>query len=145
MSNNNSYQPHDAFVKNQLTDLRVAQDVLKCHLPQAVAELFDWPTLQVTSGNFVPKHLRQRYSDIMYKCQMNNQSAYIYALIEHKSSPDPWAPFQLLVNKIYALDEHKRSYPKKHLPIIVPLLLYHGKDSPIHIILMCMNALLIQN
>lgn len=130
MNQDNSYQHHDAFTKHQLTDLRVAQDLLKYHLPKDIAEQFNWQTLQVTSGNFVPKHLRQRYSDIMYKCQMNNQTAYIYALIEHKSSPDAWAPFQLLMNKLYALDEHKRSYPNKFLPVIVPLLLYHGKESP---------------
>lgn len=53
----------------------------------------------------------------------------MYALIEHQSTPDKLMAFRLLR---YALAAMQRHLDAGHdtLPLVVPILFYHGKVSP---------------
>jgi predicted transposase/invertase (TIGR01784 family) len=54
---------------------------------------------------------------------------YVYCLIEHQSSPDDMMAFRLLRYSIAAMHRHLKQGHKR-LPMIVPILFYHGKQSP---------------
>ena len=130
MSDNNRFQLHDAFAKNQLKDIRVARDVLKHNLPAEVTQTIDWASLKLTDGHFVPKELSQFYSDVLYQCQMSGEVGYLYLLVEHKSSASRLTPFQLWRNVMLALDPYFKDNQDERLPNIIPVCLYHGQKSP---------------
>jgi len=54
---------------------------------------------------------------------------YVYALIEHQSSPDKHMGFRLTRYAIAAMQQHLDA-GNDTLPLVVPLLFYHGKTSP---------------
>ena len=130
MSDNNRYQIHDAFAKNQLKDIRVARDVLKHNLPDQVSQTIDWSSLSLTDGHYVPKELNQFYSDVLYQCKMSGQTGYLYLLVEHKSTASRLTPFQLWRNVILTLDPYFKKSQDEPLPTVIPICLYHGQESP---------------
>jgi predicted transposase/invertase (TIGR01784 family) len=74
--------------------------------------------------------LVEHFSDILYKIKIGGKNSFLYLLFEHKSYIDNWVSFQLLRNmvKIWegCLKQNKRI---KKLPIIVPMVIYHGKSE----------------
>ncbi len=54
---------------------------------------------------------------------------YVYSLIEHQSRPDKHMAFRLTRYAIAAMQQHLDA-GHEHLPLVVPLLFYHGKKSP---------------
>ena len=130
MSQDNSFQYHDAFAKNQLKDIRIARDVLKHNLPTEVTQTIDWSSLSLTDGHYVPKELKQFYSDVLYQCQMSGQTGYLYLLVEHKSTASRLTPFQLWRNVILTLDPYFKKSQDEPLPTVIPICLYHGQESP---------------
>lgn len=53
----------------------------------------------------------------------------MYALIEHQSSPDKHMGFRLTRYAIAAMQQYLDA-GNETLPLVVPLLFYHGKTSP---------------
>ena len=54
---------------------------------------------------------------------------YVYCLIEHQSSPDEMMAFRLLRYSVAAMHRHLKQGHKR-LPLVIPILFYHGKQSP---------------
>ncbi|MFA0001484.1 Rpn family recombination-promoting nuclease/putative transposase, partial [Vibrio lentus] len=54
---------------------------------------------------------------------------YIYALIEHQSRPDKHMAFRMMRYAIAAMQQHIDA-GHEHLPVVIPLLFYHGQISP---------------
>ena len=133
-----SQTPHDAVFRQMLMHQAVAKDFLQLylpapfldiHLPPALRQLCDLSTLHLESGSFVEDNLRASYSDILYSLRTRHGPGYVYALIEHQSTPDKLMAFRLLR---YALAAMQRHLDAGHdtLPLVVPILFYHGKVSP---------------
>jgi hypothetical protein len=55
--------------------------------------------------------------------------ARLYLLLEHKSYPDPWVALQLLGYLVRLLEREKQQRPKPPLPLVIPLVLYHGERA----------------
>ncbi len=53
----------------------------------------------------------------------------MYALIEHQSTPDKLMAFRLLRYGLAAMQRHLDA-GHDTLPLVVPILFYHGKVSP---------------
>lgn len=121
--------PHDAVFKTYLTHKATAQDFLQIHLPPMLLQGCNLATLKLESGSFVEENLRAFYSDILYSMQTASGKGYIYALIEHQSSPDQHMTFRLMRYAIAAMQRH---LDKGHsqLPVVIPVLFYHGIKSP---------------
>jgi predicted transposase/invertase (TIGR01784 family) len=98
-------------------------------LPPALQAKCDFSTLAITSGSFVEADMRNQFSDILYSMQTPSGTGYVYCLIEHQSSPDDMMAFRLLRYSIAAMHRHLKQGHKR-LPLIVPILFYHGKQSP---------------
>ncbi len=122
--------PHDSLFKRFLRDNETARDFLDIHLPPALRQLCDLSTLHLESGSFVEDNLRASYSDILYSLQTSKGEGYIYVVIEHQSTPDSHMAFRLLRYALAAMQQHlDRGH--KALPLVIPMLFYHGSISPI--------------
>lgn len=90
-------QPHDKLFKALTDDPRVAGTLLRERLPAAIAaQLSDDPPEPV-EGSFIDEELRGSQSDRLFKVRTRaGGEAFLYALVEHKSAPDPGLPLQLL-------------------------------------------------
>ena len=120
---------HDGFFRVAMTNLKVAKDLLKAHLPKKLDKQIDWDTLQITNKSYVDENLKQTFSDMVYRCQINGRESYIYALIEHQTEPYFLLPFKVLEYNVMICREHIRQ-GHKELPLIANLVIYSGKKSP---------------
>lgn len=121
--------PHDSLFKRFLRDSETARDFLDIHLPPALRQLCDLSTLHLESGSFVEDNLRASYSDIIYSLHTSKGEGYIYVVIEHQSTPDSHMAFRLLRYALAAMQQHlDRGH--KALPLVIPMLFYHGSISP---------------
>ncbi|CQR08293.1 transposase [Yersinia mollaretii] len=121
--------PHDAIFKQILTHQQTARDFLEIHLPPKFLKICDLNTLQLESSSFIENDLRAYYSDVLYSLKTQKQDGYIYALIEHQSSPDNNMAFRLMRYAIAAMKRHLDNGNDK-LPLVIPILFYHGQVTP---------------
>lgn len=124
------HQVHDKFFKSSLKEKKIAIDFLKAYLSPKAYEKIDINSLQLTEKSFVIPELKEIHSDIIYKCLIDEKAAYLFFLIEHESTAkDPLMAFRFLQYMVSLSSNHLRQGHKK-LPIILPLCLYHGEETP---------------
>jgi predicted transposase/invertase (TIGR01784 family) len=121
--------PHDKLFRQTWSDLETAKSFLHHYLPKEVLALTELDTLEICKDSFVEKDLKDFYFDLLYKVQLAGAESYIYILFEHKSYRDKLTPLQLLeyMLKIWRLYQKQNS--TERLPIIIPLMLYHGRSG----------------
>lgn len=121
--------PHDAVFKTFLSRVETTRDFITLHLPSALIKLCKMETLKLESGSFIEDDLRPYYSDIIYSLQTTTGRGYVHVLIEHQSTPDKHMAFRLLRYAVAAMQRHLDAGHKK-LPLVIPILFYHGKRTP---------------
>ncbi len=120
---------HDALFRKFLGNIEVARDFLAIHLPPHLRERCDFTTLAMESGSFIEDDLRTQCSDILYSVQTSAGKGYIYTLVEHQSRPEKLMAFRLLKYAVAAMQRHLEQ-GNDTLPVVIPLLFYHGRTSP---------------
>ncbi|APP09076.1 Rpn family recombination-promoting nuclease/putative transposase [Vibrio harveyi] len=120
---------HDGLFKSFLTVPETAKDFLNIHLPEHIKQICNLDTLQLQSGSFLEEELVPYYSDVLYSMETDSGVGYVYALIEHQSSPDKHMGFRMMRYAIAAMKQHLDA-GNDTLPLVVPLLFYHGRTSP---------------
>lgn len=120
--------PHDKFFKETLGNVATAKDFLVNYLPDHIMKVINVNTLELQKDNFINKELVENFSDLLFKVDIDEKEGYIYFLFEHKSYPDKGVAFQLLKYMV-EIWEAKANKENKELPIVIPLVIYHGKDS----------------
>jgi len=125
----NSLSHHDALFKKFLGNIAVARDFLDIHLPASLRERCDLSTLAMESSTFIKNNLRSCYSDMLYSVQTTKGPGYIYTVIEHQSRPEKMMPYRMLRYCLEAMQQHL-DQGHKQLPVVIPLLFYHGSTSP---------------
>lgn len=126
---NTTTTPHDAVFKQFLHHPDTARDFLDIHLPANLRKLCDLTTLSLQSESFIEEDLHKCYSDVLWSVQTLDGQGYIYVVIEHQSSPDELMAFRLLRYTVSAMQRHIEA-GNKTLPLVVPMLFYHGEKSP---------------
>lgn len=129
MNTDSTATPHDAIFKTFLSHPATAQDFLQLHLPDALRAICDLETLKLESGSFVEDDLRAYYSDVLWSLKTSEGDGYIYTIIEHQSTADAHMAFRLIRYAIAVMQRHLDAGHKK-LPLVIPLLFYHGTTSP---------------
>ncbi|POP43578.1 ISNCY family transposase [Superficieibacter electus] len=129
MTTSTTAAPHDAVFKKFLHSPDAARDFLDIHLPPALRELCDLQTLTLESTSFIENNLRAYYSDVLWSLKTREGDGYIYCVIEHQSRADSHMAFRLMRYAVAAMQHHLDAGHKK-LPLVVPLLFYHGEQSP---------------
>ncbi|MFT8210892.1 MAG: Rpn family recombination-promoting nuclease/putative transposase [Symbiopectobacterium sp.] len=124
-----SLSQHDALFKKFLGDIAVARDFLEVHLPPHLRERCDFSTLAMESGSFIEDDLRTQCSDMLYSVQTNAGKGYIYTLLEHQSRPEKLMAWRLMRYSMAAMQRHLEQ-GNDSLPVVIPLLFYHGTTSP---------------
>lgn len=120
---------HDGLFKSFLTVPETAKDFLNIHLPEHIKQICNLDTLQLQSGSFLEEELVPYYSDVLYSMETQSGVGYVYALIEHQSRPDKHMGFRMMRYTIAAMKQHLDA-GNETLPLVVPLLFYHGQTSP---------------
>ena len=122
--------PHDALFRALLDDPRRAGILIRDYLPaDIVSRLADEPPV-LLDGSFVDPELNPTQSDRLYGLALRDAGTLLlHALVEHKSSPFPWTPVQVLG---YRVDIWRRVGTigpdgRLRLPPIITLVFYHGR------------------
>ncbi|MBC5791846.1 Rpn family recombination-promoting nuclease/putative transposase [Providencia sp. JUb39] len=129
MANNASSIPHDAAFKGFMTKQSNARDFFELHLPEHIERLCDFDTLTLINSAFIDSKLRTRFSDVLYSVQTKTRGSYIYLLVKHQSTPDKLMGWRLMHYAFMAMNQHLQQ-GHKTLPLVVPILFYHGETSP---------------
>ncbi|CBG91519.1 Rpn family recombination-promoting nuclease/putative transposase [Citrobacter rodentium] len=129
MSKSTTSTPHDAVFKTFLRHPETARDFLDIHLPASLRKRCDLQTLKLEPTSFIEDDLRTYYSDVLWSLKTGEGDGYIYVVIEHQSTPDAHMAFRLMRYAIAAMQQHLDAGHKR-LPLVVPMLFYHGADSP---------------
>ena len=123
--------PHDRFMKDMLSLPERADLLLRERLPEAVTKCLSDDPPEPMQDSFVDERLREYFSDRLFRVTtVNGRSAFLYVLIEHKSSPDTKVGWQLLKYMVEILKQwEKENQDWDRLPAIVPLVFYHGAEE----------------
>ncbi len=125
--------PHDVYFKKNWADLQFVHSFLDSYLSFDIRKNIKMDTLEICKDSFVSEDMKEFYSDMLYKVQLEENEMFIYLLFEHKSYPDRMIFIQLYryilsVLETY-LQNHKGVEDAKNLPLVLPLVLYHGKEK----------------
>ena len=128
--------PHDSLIKTLLEVPERASVVLRESLPASLLDKLSDDNPQHLPGSFIDPNLQPSHSDRLFQARLRDgRAAYVYVLIEHKSTPDASTPVQLLgyMQRIWQRHaEHtpqQRAHRYRHLPPIIPLVLYNGRPD----------------
>lgn len=118
--------PHDKFLKETIGRVEVATDFLNNYLPASIMSIVDMTTLEPQKDSFIDKDLKEIFADMLFKVNIGNEEGYIYFLFEHKSYTSKNISLQLLK---YMIEIWESKITTDELPVIIPLVIYHGKDN----------------
>jgi predicted transposase/invertase (TIGR01784 family) len=103
---------------------------LKEYLPEKIQNKLDLRTLRISNVKFVDKKLEDYFSDLLYEINLKSspKRALIYLLFEHKCWEEWFICLQLLKYMVRIWELFlKQNKKAKYLPVIIPLVIYHGK------------------
>ena len=120
--------PHDKFFKETIGKVEVAEDFLNNYLPESIKNIVDTRTLEPQKDSFIDEELKETFADMLFKVDIDGKEGYIYFLFEHKSYTSKNVSLQLLKYMTAIWDAKAKNKKKDELPVILPLLIYHGKD-----------------
>lgn len=121
--------PHDKFFKETFGKVEVAKDFLNNYLPGSIMKIVDMSTLEPQKDSFINKELQEVFSDMLFRVNIDNKEGYIYFLFEHKSYTSKNISFQLLKYMTEIWESKINKERIKELPVIIPLVIYHGKNK----------------
>ena len=128
MTESTTSSPHDAVFKTFMFTPETARDFLEIHLPEPLRKLCNLQTLRLEPTSFIEKSLRAYYSDVLWSVETSDGDGYIYCVIEHQSSAEKNMAFRLMRYATAAMQRHlDKGYDR--VPLVVPLLFYHGETS----------------
>ena len=130
MTNFTTSTPHDALFKSFLTHPDTARDFMEIHLPKDLRELCDLDSLKLEYASFVDEKLRALHSDILWSVKTREGDGYIYVVIEHQSREDIHMAFRLMRYSMAVMQRHIEHDKRRPLPLVIPMLFYHGSRSP---------------
>jgi predicted transposase/invertase (TIGR01784 family) len=125
-------QPHTRAFTFFFKDKETAISMLKGYLPENIKKKLNFKSLKISKDSFIDKRLKNYFSDLLYeiKLKSSQKSAFIYILFEHKCWEDWFVCLQLLKYMVRIWELFlKQNKDAKYLPVIAPLVLYHGKPK----------------
>jgi hypothetical protein len=118
---------HDAIFKQLFSDPALAAQELRAVLPPALVACVDWSVMTLMPTSFVDAVLHQRTGDLVYQSRFRGGSEVLFWLLEHQSTEDWWMLERIIDTKrMMWLRWHKQHPEARHLPAIVPVVIYNG-------------------
>ncbi|WNG51021.1 Rpn family recombination-promoting nuclease/putative transposase [Archangium minus] len=123
--------PHDLFARFTWGQPERAAAELRAVLPPDVVSRVDWSSLRREPGSVVDPELRETQSDLLFSARLHGgQQLLLYILLEHQSRVDSWMALRMLRYVVRQLEHWRKEHPEcERLPVIVPLVMYHGPDG----------------
>jgi len=129
------HNPHDKGYKYILSIKRLFAELLRSFVDQGWAKNIKPEDVELVDKSFILPDFKNREADLVYKVNIDGSNIYFY-LLELQSSVDFQMPYRLLLYMVeiwrtVLKDIDKREAAKKdfRLPVIVPCVLYNGKDT----------------
>ncbi len=119
--------PHDRLFKTTFSQPGEAASLLASVLPRALVKRIDWSTLELVSPESVDAGLDRRQADLIYRVRVGHRDARLLVVFEHQSRVDPRMPLRLLTYMTRTWERFVADEPDQPLPVIVPVVLYHGQ------------------
>lgn len=111
---------HDTFIRKAFENPIVAKEFFEMHLPKEIKAMFSSHTLKMEKESFVEADLKNSISDILFSAKFNDESGYLWILLEHQSTPDHFMAFRLFKYMMDIIGRHLTLNPNcKHLPFVV--------------------------
>ncbi len=122
--------PYDGIFQGYMNNKEVAGSFLREYVSEKITRHLDFDTLEIYKDSFIDKELDRYYSDVLYQVKYKGKPLLIYFLFEHKSAQERFISFQLLKYLVKIWEQYrKQNKEARHLPVIVPLVLYHGRKK----------------
>ncbi|MBC7797004.1 MAG: Rpn family recombination-promoting nuclease/putative transposase [Pyrinomonadaceae bacterium] len=107
----------------------MAASFLENYLSPELAAKLDISSLEIRTESFTDENLRLHHTDLLYKVKTRDDDfAYIYILLEHKSYPDEFVAFQILRYMMRIWEKFRDEMAGK-FPFVLPILIYHGTSN----------------
>ena len=119
---------HDGMFKSVFSDPMLAADELRAVLPPALVACIDWPALMPAPASFVDAVFRQRSADLVFLGRfLGGGEVLLWFVLEHQSTEDWWMLPRVVDIESKMWQSWRRLRPDaSHLPVIVPVVVYHG-------------------
>ena len=142
---------HDLQFRKSFKDPALFRQACQVYLPDAIKSKLKLETLKLRqlSGSFIrnliimeygidpdkdPKtfeQLKAEITDIVYTCEcVDRGEAILIGHFEHQSKPDKHYSIRNTLYDISALKDYVESEKPDQYPLIVSLMIYHGKVTP---------------
>ena len=129
MSNNSGVNlpQYDAYFKFNLEKREIAEAYIRKVLPQELLNLADFSQMKLEPSEHIDPELRKLITDVLWSLPIKGEKSYFYILAEHESGlkDHELLPFRFHKYVIRIMERHLAQGNKK-LPIVIPILLYHG-------------------
>ena len=125
--------PHDKLFKYTLSIKSEAVALVKNFLSPELRDSLDFRTFKQENTSYITGKLEEYFSDIVWSCRLNNgKKIKITFLLEHKSYFDKKVIIQFLRYLTEAYDTMLNKEKEDKITLIVPVLVYHGKQKWSH-------------
>ena len=119
--------PHDSFFVKSLGDVNAMREFLELNLPNEIIKNIKVETISKENTTFVDGNLKKLFSDLIFNVELESgNKGYVVFLFEHKSTVEKDTVFQIFKYLARIWDE---VISDKRLPVIIPVLFYHGKEK----------------
>ncbi|RAU16656.1 transposase [Nitrincola tibetensis] len=124
---------YDTAYKEVFSYPEFVQQLIEGFIPVEIAEIMDFSTLSIHSGNYITPLFEEKLEDVVWSVEVTwdgiKHPIFIYILLEFQSQPDAKMPIRLLHYVACFYDhllKNKKTTLKKGLPPILPIVLYNG-------------------
>lgn len=121
---------HDAFSRKVFSDPVRAVAFFEQFLPASLLKAIDLSTLKVSKESYIPKSLKEYFSDLVFAVNLKKESkevTHLALLFEHKSEPDKNVLLQvghyMFSHWMTCIRKKKPAYP------IIPIIYYQGSKK----------------
>ena len=131
----NLSQAHARTFEYVLRNKEAATSLLKEYLPVKIRNKLDFRTLKISNIKYIDKKLKEYFSDLLYEIKLKpgHKRVFIWLLFEHKCREEWFICLQLLKYMVGVWELYlKQNEKTKSLPVIIPLVIYHGKTQMEH-------------
>ncbi len=119
---------HDRLVKTLLGRPELAAEFFRAFLPDSITRALELDRLHRLPQTFVSKEQRQFEVDLLFRVELNGESAMALILLEHQSHAPRFMALRIFeyLGRIWSwwANDHPGS---PVLPRILPVVLYHGR------------------
>jgi predicted transposase/invertase (TIGR01784 family) len=122
-----SHKLHDEFVKKNLRDKTMSQDLVRQFIPEEIVKHLNLSEIELDTNEYITDELAKYYSDTVWICPYRGNKIRVAILLEHKSSPSAYPHFQLLRYMLEIWE--KNLYNEEPFLPIIPIILFHGEGK----------------